>query len=230
MSEASNQQTGEQAHSGAKQAGEQAEKIAGEGENVRDRVRQLVVETVQERKLDFDELGNVAQSVLEGAAQGVRDAAPEEQDNVLRSVIDGLADSYSNTANAARLAFEEATQQGRTFAEEDLKRAWDDLRELDQRFLKIIGATTERGWGALKNQAGNVKEHAQRSSQHIRGSLEGALTAAKDHPVQLGSEAAKAGVEATRQTTGRLLQVMAGMLQGAGDALSEPRKKGESGS
>jgi hypothetical protein len=215
----------EQAQAGAEQAGEQAERIAAEGEDVREQVRQLIADTVHDRRLSLEQLNTVAQSVLEGAASGVREATSERQDSVLRSVVDGIGDGYAAAADATRQAVEDATQRGKHFAEQDLKRAWEDLRELDSRFFRVISATAQRGWGALTGQASAVQDQARRAGESIRPSAEQALRALKEHPVQFGSEAAAAGVEATRQTAGRLLNVMAGILQGAGDALSDRGEK-----
>ena len=215
------------AEEAARQAGEQAEHIAAEGGDVRERVRKLVVDTVEQRRLSFDQLGEVSQSVLEGAASGVKEAEPEQQESALRGVIDGLADAYATAANATRLALEEANQRRQSFAQEDLQRAMRDLRALDERFMRTVTNTTGSAWRMVTEQLGAMKEHTERAAQSIRPSMESALKAATDHPGQLAGEAASAGVKASRQTAGRLLQAMAGLLQGAGDALSQTGKQSE---
>lgn len=230
MGEQAGEQTGEQASEQAQAAGqaagEQAEHIAGEAgespdaEDVRERVRRLVVDTLRTRNLSLEELNEVSRQVLEGAAAGVKEATPEAQRTVLRSVIDGLADSYATAANAARLTLEEANARRKAFAEEDLSQAVRELRDLDKRFVHTVLRTTERAWGALREQAGAVKEHTQRAGESIRPSIEQALQVARRHPGRLATEAAAAGVEASRHTAGRLLQAMAGLLQGAGEAMA----------
>ncbi|MFW6059312.1 MAG: DUF6781 family protein [Phycisphaeraceae bacterium] len=218
------QASDEAAAEAAAAAGEQAERIAAEGEDIRGRVRQLVVDTVQQRKLSFEQLGQVGQEVLRGAASGVKQAGKEEQRQALRAVIDGLADSYATAANATRLALEEANARRRTFAQEDLQHAVRELKVLDERFLRMVGRTTERAWGTLTEQAKALKDHAQHAAQGIRPSMESALHAARHQPGKLAGEAASAGFDATRHTAGTLLQAMAGLLQGAGEALSRPRE------
>lgn len=208
-------------------AGEQAQRIAASGEAVRDRVRQLVVETVQQRHLELDQLSTVAQQVLEGAAQGVKDTAQRDQQSVLKAVVDGVADSYSGAANATRQALDDAAERGKHFADDDLKRALRNLRALDERFIRTVTEATGAGYHALSDQAQSLIDHAKQAAESMRPSIESALKAAKDHPTQLGGEAAAAGVEATRQTAGRLLNAVAGLLQGAGDALSQPRPRDE---
>lgn len=207
----------------AEAAGEQAERIAAEGEDVRDRVRRLVVETVQQRKLSFDQLNEVGESVLHGASEGVKNAGASEQRAVLRAVIDGVADSYATAANATRLALEEANTRRQTFAQEDLQHAIREIKALDERFLRMVSRTAERGWGTVTEQVKDLKDHAQRAAQGIRPSMESALSAARQQPGKLAGEAASAGLDATRQTAGALLQAMAGLFQGAGEALSQPR-------
>ncbi len=116
---------------GAEQAEQEAEHIAAEGQDVRERVRRLVVNTIQQRRLSFDELNDVTRHVLQGASAGVKQATPEKQRTVLNSVIDGLADSYATAANATRLAFEEANRRRQSFAQEDLQQTLRELRPLD---------------------------------------------------------------------------------------------------
>lgn len=214
----------EEAQAGAAAAGEQAEQIASEETDVRERVRQLVVETVQDRRLSLDQLNEVTQQVLRGAAEGAKGAAEGKQDSVLRDVVDGLADAYTSAANATRLAVEEANERGKTFAEEDLNRAMRQLRTIDRRFLETIRSTAERGWGTLSEEAGSVKEHAERAVEQIRPAMEAAVRSAARQPGRFGTEAAAASVEAGRQTAGRLLQAVSGLLQGAGEALAERPK------
>jgi hypothetical protein len=91
---------------------------------------------------------------------------------------------------------------------------------LDKRFVRIVSHTTERGWGALTSQAGALNDQAREAGEKLRPAAEKAIRAITNHPVQFGTEAAHAGVEATRQTAGRLLNAVAGVLQGAGDALA----------
>jgi len=219
--------TDKQARAGAEAAGQQAESIAAEGADVRDRVRRLVVDTVHTRRLELDQLSEVSQQVLEGAAKGVKDATGQQQESILQQVIDGLADSYGGAANATREALDDATQRGKQFTQEDLDRALRNLRALDERFIRTVTDTTGAGYRALSDQAQSLIDHARRATETIRPSIESAVRSAMAHPTQLGSEAAQAGVEATRQTAGRLLNAVAGLLQGAGDALSQSRQRDE---
>lgn len=231
-SSAEDASTSEQARAAGRAAGEQAERIADDAardagaageespDGVRERVRRLVVETLEQRSLSLDELNEVSRQVLEGAAAGVRDATPEHQRTVLRSVIDGLGDSYATAANATRLAIEEANARSKAFADEDLREAARELRSLSDRFVRTVLRTTERAGGVLREEAGALRDHAQRAAEAARPSIEEALGAATRQPGKLAGEAASAGVEASRHTAGRLLRAVAGLLQGAGDALT----------
>ena len=73
-------------------AGPQAEKIAQEGREVRERVRRLVVDTVEKGRLRLSELRRVTIQVVDGAVRGLKGALPEKQESVLRQVLDGVAD------------------------------------------------------------------------------------------------------------------------------------------
>lgn len=217
----------EQAAEAGRKAGEEAEHIAAEGEHVRERVRKLVVQTIEQRHLSFEELNHVAKDVLEGAASGVKQATPKEKESVLRAVIDGLADSYNIAANATKLALEEANGKRKTFAEEDLKRIVRELRVLDERFIRMVSHTTKRTWGMMTDETATLRDHVERAAKSIRPSMESALREAGSHPIDLANESASAGIKATRQTAGVLLQAVSGLLQGASDVLTRESDKAD---
>ena len=50
-----------------------ARKIASEGKNVRDRVRDLTVRTIRDRSVGLKDLSKVVDQVLDGAKQGVHE-------------------------------------------------------------------------------------------------------------------------------------------------------------
>ncbi len=213
----------------AVEAEQAAEEIATDGNDIRQRVRDLVVKLVQQRKAGLEKLETVAEQILAGAAKAVDDATPDEQSSVLRQVVDGLAEGMAKAANAAELAFEEAKSRGETFANEDVQSMIADLRALREMFVN----TVTKAAGSLKSraaeEASDLKTHAQRAAESIKPAVDSALRAATSQPGQLAKESAEAGVAAARQAAGALAHTLAGILTAAGDLLSgkEPVDKPE---
>jgi hypothetical protein len=207
-------------HQAADAAAEQAEQIAGEGENIRERTRKAFVDVVSERRIGFDDLSHLAGKMLDGAAEAVKSAAPTEQESVLREVIDGLADGFSTSANAARLAMQEAKGRGETFVKDDVRRVADNLRLLEEMFFETVSHALGRAQEAIGGQARDLEQHARRAASQMRPSLEKAMRAAMDHPVEFAGEAVRTGAKAAPRAAGSLLQAVSGLLQGAGELLS----------
>lgn len=197
-----------------------AEKIAAEATDVRERIRKTVVEAVREGKVSLSDVSDLTRDVVDGAAQGARSLAPDQRDSVLRQVIDGMGDAFSSTANATRLAIEEAGSRGERFAREDVKDAVTHLSELQRAFTETVFDTLQQLRNETASQSSDFIEHARRVSQRVQPSIEQALHAAMQHPVKLVSETATAGAKAVPKAAGTLLHAMSGMLQGAGDLLT----------
>lgn len=219
MSEANESQSTSQA----------AERIASGGDDVRERVRRLVVETAAGRPLKLSEMRDEASKILEGAQRGVEEISEERRGTVLAEVIDGLSDGFSRAAYATKLAIEEAEGRGQRFADEDIKKATEDLKDLEKMFVDTVSEFARHTGGKLRDQADDLVTHAKRSAQSMRPGIESAIGAAAKHPLQFTKESAAAGVDAARRATGSLLQAAAGFLAGAGEVVSGGEKdKGRS--
>lgn len=203
----------------AKGAAAKAKTIAAEGENVRERTRKAFTDAMSSRHVSFDAVSDITRSMIDGAAEAVKSAAPKEKTSVLKEVIDGLADGFSTSANAARLALQEAKGRGETFVKEDVRRVTDNLRVLEDVFFETVSHAVDRTQEQFGAQAKQLQSHTRRAASQMRPALEKALHAAMDHPVNLVTETASAGVKAAPRAAGALLQAMSGLLAGAGDAL-----------
>lgn len=209
----------------------EAETIASENANVRERIRKTVVDTVRNRNVGLGAVADVTREVVDGAAQGVREMTPENRESVLRQVVDGLSDAFTSTAQATRLAMEEAQGRGERFAKEDVQDAIKHLSEMQKLMTDTILDTFEKARIEASGQTKDFIEHARRASERVQPSIEQALHAATHNPVKLATETASATAKGAPKAAGTLLHAMSGMLQGAGDLLtgagraSEPKSE-----
>jgi len=207
-------------------ASDRAEQIVEDGAQVRDRVRDLLVDLTRSGRGGIKDAVEQAHQILDGAAQGARRVAAERRGEVLGQVVDGLSDGLARAAQATRLAIEEARGRGQQFAQEDLNRAASDLRSLEEMFVRMVGDVASGAGKGLWEQVGDASTHATRAARSMRPPIEEALKAAASHPVKLTGEAASAGVAVGRQAVGSLFQAMSGLLAGAGQIVSGQDKPG----
>jgi polyhydroxyalkanoate synthesis regulator phasin len=168
----------------------EAKEIADAGSQVRARVRRLLVESIEAGRLSAEEINRVTDRIVEGALEGAADERSDERQRVFREVVDGLADGYQTAANATRIAVEEATSQGASYAREELDRVGDDLRALDEMFVDTVRTALKRARGQASESARDLAAHAERSSEQIRPSISAALAALRDQPGRVAAGAA----------------------------------------
>lgn len=215
---------GTQDHANGGTGADQAERIASEATDVRERVRRLVLELAGGEGPRLSSLRRAASDVVDGVTRGLKEVGDERQGTVLAETIEGLSDGIARAAHATRLAIEEAEGRGQGFAREDLKQALDDLRTLDRMFMDTVGGLTSRLSEDVRAQVGDLTEHASRALDSMRPSIESAIEAATRHPGEFAGEATSAGVDATRRAVGSLFGAAAGLLDAAGDIVSGRKK------
>jgi len=206
------------------EAAAEARTIAAEGDNVRERIRKTFVEAVRGGKIELSKLGDVAEAMIKAGVDGVRDCVPEKQDGVLGEVVDGIGDGLSVSANATRLALQEARGRGETFAQEDLKRAVEDLRSLEQMLVETVSRVSKSVTSHASAQVKGLIEHAKSTGRQVRPNVENALAEAAKHPVKMAGETAVTAAKAVPRAAGMLLQSVSGLLQGAGELLAGEHK------
>ncbi len=209
---------------------DQAQRIAAHGRDIRKQIESLVQDVTKEVKAGSRRLADIAQEVLDGAAAGIKESAPpDDRENRFRQVIDGLGDGFSRAANATKLAIEEAQTRGEHFARHDLNDMQADLRSLADLFVDVVSRTASRASNLAQKEAGDVVDHARRTMDSIRPSIDQAIDAAKDDPAKLGKETADALGQASRQAVGALFGAVGDLLKHAADRLA-PDKHAGSGS
>ena len=198
-----------------------AEELVKRGHNVREETSHLVSEATGKLHQTTDDLSKLVKAVADGATTGARQALPENQASVLTSVVQGLADGLTKSAEALKLTLEESSAKGTRFAKEDLGKFADEFRGLGIMLTDIISDTAQALGGHAKEQAQAWTEHARQTVQSVWPSLESALHAAQQEPVKLGTETVKAGAAAARQATGVLFAEFGQYLQKAGEQLRQ---------
>jgi hypothetical protein len=193
---------------------QQAEGIVKRGKDVRQEISKLAAGATDRFHRTKDGLTGLARAVLDGAAEGARQAT--QPDSVLREVVAGLADGLATSAQALKLTLEEAQAGGRAYADEDLKKAAADFRDVGKQFNGAVKASLKSLGAELAGQLHNLSEHASRAVDSAKPKFEAAARAAAGHPLQAGKEAVHAGAGAARQAAGVLFTELGSRLEKTG--------------
>jgi hypothetical protein len=209
----------------------EAEKIVAEGQHVGSRVRSLVLRAIKNKQLGLSELGEVAKQVLDGSlvaleaalaqkAKHTEQQSDENRENekkaqqTLGEIFSGIDEAFADAAKATACALDEAKKRGERFAKEDLRKTVTDLKAMEEMLFSTIGETAGKSQQALGEQLSALESHAREVGTRLRPSVDAALEAAKDHPLEF-----------SREAVGQVAYAMSGLLQAAGDIISGKKSK-----
>lgn len=206
---------------------EEVEQIVSEDENVRSRIAGLVERMTHEIADAPGKVVDFSRETMETAVSAVERAAPKDPESTLRQVVDGLGDGLRRSANATKLAVEEAASEGKTYASEDLKKVGENLRTISDLFAETVRDALKVASGKGRESFDNVAQHAERTMESIRPALKDAASTATRDPVKLAGETAETAANLTREAAGSLFNAIGGALKRAGETLSPPDSEEE---
>ena len=130
-------------------------------------IRQLVIQAIKQGKLDPDAIKQTLHAVIEGASAG-NSSQFDENTEALEQVLMGIDSALEQVAEASKLAIEEASGNLQDFSDHDLKRAMNDLQDLESLFFNTLSEVANKGKETSEATLLGLLEHLQNS-----GSLAG---------------------------------------------------------
>lgn len=204
----------EQIHDSAQQAVEQEQEI-----DIREKVRDITLNALTQRKLDADSIKEVVGAVAEGSRIGAASHG-ERVGEALKEAIKGLDDAITKAAEATKLAIEEAAGRAGDFSQQELKRSISDLGELEKIYLDTLTDIAKNSTDRTAEILGDLASHARNSGTAVGEQVVTALADLQRFVQQTG----KAGVETARTTGAQIVQIASGILAGIADSLQPPKK------
>ena len=204
------------------QARAAAEDAVRRGDDVSEEVRRITVDALSRGRLDYENIKSVVKAVLEGAQDALR-GRPGNEREALGEVLQGLDEALEKSAQASRLAIEEAAGNVKDFTRGDLKRAMDDLAGLEDIFLESLSEVAKSG----RTAAADAFEELL---GHLRNSGTAAGRRAGEEAARLSDVLGRAANENVESMTGAarsisrdVARIASGFLAGLSDSLKEPR-------
>lgn len=195
---------------------------AGEGGDLRDRVRNLVLRAIVDRKADPKAIREVMNAAVAGLGEGLGDHA-DTAGETLKTAVAGLDEAMGKSLYALQAAVEETWSYGRQFADTDLREAYDAVRGLEDDLVGTLKDVGGKTGGVVRSEFARLSEHLGRNGTDTGTQIKSVLSVlGRD----LGGTASEAGREVktgAREAAGRLSDVTSGILRGLADAL-EGRK------
>jgi len=201
---------------------EEAKKVSG-SDDIREIVHSIILKALSERQLDKENINSVVKSVVSGVTEGLGESS-EKLKPQLQASMSGIDDALSKSAMAAKLASEEVMGRAGQFAENDLKKAMDDFKGLENSFIDTIKTVASESGNVTSAALGEVADHFKNSGT---ASGKEALEAA-DGLSRLILEVGKGTVgevtSATESARGHFASIASGILSGMADAIAPDNK------
>jgi hypothetical protein len=136
------------------------------GESIREDVRNITLNALSKGKLDVKKINQVVRAVMEGASMGADSKGTQVKDSLSESMA-GMDQALAKSAEASRLAVEEAASRLKDFGKQDLKRALDDLLTLEDMFLDTIKKIAKESNEVVGGTLNDLVQHARNSGTAV---------------------------------------------------------------
>lgn len=186
--------------------------------DLRERVRQLVLDSLARRSADPDALRAVMRDALAGLGEGLPKQA-ENAREATAAALAGLDEAFGKAVYALRLSLEEGWSEGRRFAEEDLRTAYDSLKAFEDDLAATLKSTAERSQGLLREELDRLREHMARGGSDTAAQVKATLEVLARQMREVAGEAGEEARQTAREAAGRLGAMVSGLLRGIADAI-----------
>jgi hypothetical protein len=194
--------------------------VAGEDQAIRERMRELTIQALQQGRLDTAGVRDVVRVVAGLDTSGPVAAGAEVRQRIAEAVK-GLDAALLRSAAAAHIALERLASRGKDFTDNDLKDALVTLGHLHEDCVAATSRIADATSGDLRRKLTELAVHAQ--SVGVDASAQVA-TVMSEFASRLGSvsqETAAAGLETARAYSVRMAMLASGFLAGVADAIRE---------
>jgi hypothetical protein len=190
------------------------------GVDIYERVRTITLKALTERTLDIDNIKSVMEAVLKGMSDGMSPHYDPAK-RAFKQATDALDDTLSKTAEASKLAIEEAAGNLDKFSIQDFKKATEDLRSLEALFLNTMERVGRHNNETTAKIARDFLEHARRNGTAV-GRQSQTILEGLDNLRVSGQHAVMAGASAT---TSALSKIAGGFLSGIAESLNPEKSR-----
>ncbi len=200
-----------------------ARDTVAKNDNIENSIRDIVVQALKEGKMQPEGIKKTLTAVIEGASEGIN-AQSGNNGEALKEVIAGIDDALTQVAGASKLAIEEASSNLQEFSDHDLKRALNDLEELEKLFFDTLNEVADKGKETVQKTLNELLSHFQNSGSSVGQSVKEILTDLH-HDLSKNGRLQKIQLADIAKSTGATFaRVSSGILAGIAESL-DPKKK-----
>jgi hypothetical protein len=193
-----------------------------EDQAIRQRVKGLTSQVLQEGRLDPDAVRDVVRAMIGGTPDNAAASGVEARE-LFADAVRGLDEALVKSANATHGALQQLASRGQDFTDNDLKEALVSLRKLEEDYVAAANRLTEEMGGNLRREMTELAGHAQNVG------VEASVRVATMMGEFASGMGAAPGLATMRGASVRMALLASGVLGGVADALRDQSevKKGK---
>ena len=186
---------------------------ATEDQAIRQRVKELTSQVLQQGRVDPDAVRDVVRAVIgRTPAQGT--AGADDARELFADAVRKLDEALMNSAAATHSALQHLVARGKDFTDNDLKDALVSLKKLEDDYEAATKRVAEEMSGNLRRQMLGLAAHAQNLGVEASARIAAMMG-------EFASSMASPGLATVRGASVRMALLASGLLAGVADALSD---------
>lgn len=210
--------------SAMKKLTEDVREVMKQGQNIRAGLRKLTLAALHRGRMEAAENKKVVQAVLQGALQGLGSSG-EKSRQAMGEAWAGVDEALAKSAEATKLALEEAAGRLSEFAQHDLEHAVNDLSTLEQMLLDTLQQTAQQSTAEAREILRGLLQHAKTSGTAAGTTAASAISTLEQKFGRKLHEAITAGSHAALEGSSKLAESAARFLAGIAEALDTQAAK-----
>jgi hypothetical protein len=193
-----------------------------EDQPIRDRVKELTSQVLQQGRIDPQAVRDVVGAVL-GRTPGSTVASGAKAREFFADAVRQLDEALVKSASATHGALQQLASRGQDFTDNDLKEALVSLRKLEEDYVAVANRLGEAMSANLRREMTELAAHAQNLG------VEASVRVANIMGEFASSMGAGSGLATVRGASARMAMAASGVLAGIADALRDQTeaKKGK---
>lgn len=200
----------------------QAQKATENNLDIADQVRDITLQALTKGKLDSERIKSVVKAVVQGVSIGATEKQTEVK-NTLKEALIGIDEALAKTAEASKLAIEEATGKVKDYNKEELDGAIKDVKELEDTFFDTVKSVAKTSSSLVKTTLEDLIAHAKNTGTSVGENSKQVVDTLSQQLGQTTRDTVNAGTDAARTLTANIAEAASGFLSGLADSI-KPKK------
>lgn len=194
-----------------------------EGSNIQNTIRDIVTQALEDGKMEPEAIKQTLNQVIEGACEGTK-IKPQENAEILKEVVNGVDNALKQASIASKLAIEEASGNIQDFSDHDLKRALNDLQDLERLFFDTLSEVASQGKETVYDTLKGLLNHMQSSGSSVGQSVNEIVAGLHSDLSEGGRLQKIQAADVAKATGATVASIASGVLAGIADSLQTKDK------